>query len=237
MEPAPPKHLMARADQWEALSRWERAELGRELRSLGLTYGEIMDLIPVAKGTLAGWCRDIRLTTAQVDAIKERRPPGVRTGIPVDTQRARRAEVARIRQEALAEGDRRAGDPFWTAGTVLYWAEGAKTKRTLALANTDPAALRLFIAWVDRYLMPSPALVLSLHLHEGNSDEDARTYWCRELGLHSPQFHKTYIKPPGTGHRNNRLRHGVCRVTVRRSADAWVRAMAWAEAVAQRYAG
>ena len=34
---------------WEQLSRWERSELGKDLRRLGLSYDEIMELIPVKK--------------------------------------------------------------------------------------------------------------------------------------------------------------------------------------------
>jgi hypothetical protein len=73
------------AADWERMTRWERA--GRSLRRQGWTYSEIMAVLPVGKGTLSGWCRDIRLTEDQIEAIKARRPPGVRTGIPVDTQR------------------------------------------------------------------------------------------------------------------------------------------------------
>jgi hypothetical protein len=104
---------------------------------------------------------------------------------------------------------------------------GGKTKRSLALANTDPSALRLFVGWVRCYLIEQPSLVLSLHLHEGNDETAAKAHWSAELSLNDPEFHKTFIKPRGTGHRTNRLPHGVCRVTVRRSADAWLRAMAW----------
>ena len=39
--------------RWETLSRWERSELGKDLRRLGLSYGEVMGLIPVKKSTLA----------------------------------------------------------------------------------------------------------------------------------------------------------------------------------------
>jgi hypothetical protein len=43
----------SRIEEWDGLSRWERSELGKDLRRLGLSYGEIMDLIPVKKSTLA----------------------------------------------------------------------------------------------------------------------------------------------------------------------------------------
>ena len=58
----------ARIEEWDRLSRWERSELGKDLRRLGLSYGEIMDLIPVKKSTLATWCRDVRLTEEQYKA-------------------------------------------------------------------------------------------------------------------------------------------------------------------------
>jgi hypothetical protein len=49
------------------------------------------------------------------------------------------------------------------------------------------------------------------------------------LDLPGASFHKTFIKPKGTGHRKNHLKHGVCRVNVRRSSDMWQRTMAWVD--------
>ena len=71
MRPDIPHHLIERAAEWDDLHRWERSELGKTLRRLGLTYGEIRKPIPVPKGTLASWCRDVRLSPDQVAAIKD----------------------------------------------------------------------------------------------------------------------------------------------------------------------
>lgn len=51
-----PAELLGRAAEWDQLTRWERAEVGRALRRLGWTYSEIREVVPVPKGTLAGWC-------------------------------------------------------------------------------------------------------------------------------------------------------------------------------------
>ena len=67
-----PPDLLAGAERWDRLSAWERAELGRALRRLGWTYGEIRELVPVPKGTLAGWCREITLSAEQIAAIRAR---------------------------------------------------------------------------------------------------------------------------------------------------------------------
>ena len=100
MRPRVPPQLIERAGEWDELHRWERSELGKELRRLGLTYGEIRELIPVPKGTLSYWCREIDLTQDQIEAIRERAGSGSREGIPVDTQWRRREEIEQIRQEA-----------------------------------------------------------------------------------------------------------------------------------------
>lgn len=225
MRPTAPPELLAEIERWAALSQWERAEIGRALRRLAWTYGEIRSVIDVPKGTLAGWCREMRLTDEQIGTLKERtRSP---RGVPRDTQRKRREEVERIRADARGFALTHLHDPLFVAGTVLYWGEGAKTSPRLALSNTDADALRLFTRWVRRFHEPDAAFVLALHLHEGNDDDAARRWWAAALGLHDPEFTKTFVKPSGTGHRKNRLHHGVCRVVMRRSADAWHATMGW----------
>lgn len=225
MRPPAPTTLLARADQWEDLSRWERAELGRALRRCGLSYSEIRSLIPVPKGTLSGWCADIQLSERQIAAIRAR--TGSQAGVPRNTQRRRHAEIAQIRSEARKEVRRLLTEPLWVAGTALYWAEGSKTSNRLSLSNSDPAALRLFIQWVRDYVDGSAEFVLKLNLHFDNDEEAARAFWSSELTLDSPEFYKTFIKPEGTGHRKNHLAHGVCAVRMRRSTDAFHRVMAW----------
>lgn len=230
-----PTKLAVHIDGWAGLHRWERAELGRALRRLGLSYGEITALIPVPKGTLAGWCRDIVLSPQQAAAIAAR--TGSRRGVPRDTQRKRRAEGERIRAEARAFAAEHLTDPFWVAGTVLYWGEGSKSKRMLSLSNSDPRALRLFMDWTRTYLRPDPRFVLSIHLHAGNDEAAARNYWAASLDLADPDFYKTFLKPDGTGHRKNHLPHGTCRVLLRRSTDPFVAVMAWIDVVATKLPG
>lgn len=232
MRPHAPPDLLRAVACWDGLSAWERAEVGRASRRLGWTYGEIRELVPVPKGTLAGWCRDITLSANQVAAIRARTES--RRGVPRDTQRKRRAEVQRIRADARVFALDHLREPLFVAGTVLYWGEGAKTYPRLALSNADPAALRPFIRWTRRFHHDGARFVLALHLHHGNDERLARQWWAESLHLDEPDFTKTFVKPPGTGHRKNRLRQGICRVTVRRSADAWHRTMAWIDVIERR---
>lgn len=225
--------FLQRVGEWEKMSRWERSELGRDLRRLGLSYGEIMELIPVKKSTLATWCRDVRLSEEQIEALKLRRP-STRRGVPRDTQRKRRKVVELIGAQAILEAEHLVNDPFWTAGVSMYWGEGSKTKKQLAVANADPAVLRMFKRWAIEFLPPDRGWRARLNLHADNDELGARLWWARQLDLPLQDFTKTYIKPDGTGHRKNHLPYGVCTLIKRESADAYYSTMAWVEFLQNR---
>ncbi|MDQ3782295.1 MAG: hypothetical protein M3349_05075 [Actinomycetota bacterium] len=201
------------------------------MRRLGWTYGEIMETIPVAKGTLAGWCRAIELTPNQIDAISQRQRS--QSGIPRDTQKHRRREVEQLAAAARAQVPILVSDPLWVAGLVLYWGEGSKTGSRLQLSNADPRALGLFREWCMSYHGPVTAFSAALNLHDDNDVDAARDWWARKLHLSAAAFTKPYLKPAGTGHRTNHLPYGVCRLTLRRSADALHRTLAWIDELPQ----
>jgi hypothetical protein len=230
----PPPEVLEAASRWAQLTRWERAELGRGLRLMGWTYSEIMAVLPVVKGTLAGWCKEIRLTDQQIDAIKARVP--TQKGVPRDTNRKRRLEISQIREQARAEMPQLLDEPLWIAGTVLYWGEGFKAQQQVGMSNSDPAALRLFIRWVRTYVKDDAEFVCKLNLHYNNDEPAARHAWAEMLGMADIRFYRTFIKPEGTGHRKNHLAHGVCQVSMRRSGDSWHRIAEWIDALKGEWA-
>lgn len=225
-----PTDLRERLESWDGLSRWERSEIGRHLRRLGLSYGEIGQLIDVKKSTLATWCKTIALTDEEKAAIQARTGP--RAGIPVDTQWRRRQEIEAIRARARAEADVLLHDPVWMGGVVLYWAEGCKTSNKLRLAHSESEALRLFMSWTRRFHDRDAAFRGALNLHANNNEPAAREYWGHQLELDPTSgFTKTFIKPDGTGHRKNHLPLGVCSLRMLRGTDALIRTLQWVEVV------
>ncbi|CAN5814702.1 hypothetical protein BH23ACT4_BH23ACT4_03710 [soil metagenome] len=232
------EHLLRRVRNWDEMSRWERSELGRDLRTLGMSYGEIMDLIPVKKSTLATWCRDVSLTAGQLQEIRFRRTPepGMNLrGKPYTTQRPRRREIEIIKAKSLLEAESLVYQPFCVAGVSMYWGEGSKATRRLSMANADPAALRMFKNWSDKYLPPNDGWRARLNLHADNDEIAAREWWSGQGDVELDDFTKTYIKPDGTGHRKNHLPNGVCTLTKRRSTDAYLITMSWIEFLQNHY--
>jgi hypothetical protein len=112
---------------------------------------------------------------------------------------------------------------------ALHWAEGCKTNRRLEMAHFEPEALRLLMSWIHRFLDPNATFAASLNLHFDNDETRAKRFWSLQLGIELDRFTKTFIKPDGTGHRKNHLAHGVCRVSMRKSTNAWITTLAWVE--------
>ena len=148
-----PPEVLEGAANWDRLTRWERAELGRLLRREGWTYSEIMAVLPIGKGTLSGWCREIRLKEEQIQAIKARVPS--QKGVPKDTNWRRRLHIEEIREAARDSFRYLQFNPDWVAGVAMYWAKGAKTYPSLNMVNTDARVLRLFISWVRQFIDPA----------------------------------------------------------------------------------
>jgi hypothetical protein len=226
--------ILERVRNWHGSSRWERAELGRDLRRHGLSYGEIMELVPVKKSTLATWCREVELTREQLEAVSRRRTPlpgRTLAGDRYTTQRPRRKEIEAIKEQASLEANHLQDDPFWSMGVALYWGEGSKSKRRLEMTHSEPEALRLFMKWARRFHRVDAEFSGAINLHFDNDEAYAREFWSTELDIPLDNFTKTFVKPDGTGHRKNHLAHGVCRATMRRSTDAWITTMAWIDFV------
>ena len=187
---------------------------------------------PRPEGNPLPLCREIRPSDAAVDAIRSRTGPGSRLGVPVDTQRRRRHEVAQLRANTRGFARRHLDDAFFIAGVALYWGEGSKAHAELSLSNSDPRALRLFVAWVRSFLAPDADFVLRINLHAENDEPGARAFWREATGLGDAACHRTFVKPEGTGHRKNHLPFAVCQARVRKCTDSRIQTVEWVDTVA-----
>jgi hypothetical protein len=229
-----PQEMVEKIRNWDQLKRWERREIGQTLRKMGLRYREIAAVIPVTKGTLSNWCRDIPVPEARQRELLGKRGGRARLGATLRQRAIDRA--AGIREQARREAVVLVTDPFWVAGVSLYWAEGAKRQNEIQFSNSDPALMALFISWVEEYLdVDRTELTMKLHLHSGQDETERKMYWSAETGIPLGNFRKTYIKPEGTGHRKNLLYNGTASVRVPRSSADLHRMLGWIDALGETY--
>lgn len=211
------------------------------LRKQGLSYGEILRKIPVAKSTLSLWLRSVGLSRQITHILTEKKKAAqVRGGKARHDQRLARVES--LFKECQNDIKNLTEHELLLMGVMLYWAEGSKEKEVrpgsgIRFANSDPRMIRLFLVWLKRAAhVPRETIhcSLSIHVNQKEKIKEHQRYWSRQTGLSLSKFEKVYYKRIGS--KTNRLNtgdgyHGVLNVMVRASSILVRRIAGWTEAV------
>lgn len=129
-------------------------------------------------------------------------------------QQNRQKEVYEIKRQACDEIKPLNNEQFKLAGLMLYWAEGAKTC-LVDFANSDPKVIHFMMKWFRIIcLVPDSKFRFQLHLHSGQDEQEMKTYWSNLVNIPLGQFHKSFIKAKGTGHRKKRLYYGTIKIRI-----------------------
>lgn len=190
--------------------------------------------MPVAKGTLNGWLKDIELTSDQKQRILAKEADARRRGQIVGAWRNREKSLERIRKAIMMarnELPQRISNPLFLAGIVPYWAEGAKTTRCFHFMNSDPRAIRTMIKWLtDCAGVPKEKIVASVQVHRIYADKGFESFWMKMTGLPRSQFRSPVFKPTPHEVKKNPSDMGCCRVSVYSSELFW-KLKGWQEAL------
>jgi hypothetical protein len=199
----------------------EHAE-ARSLRKQGVSLKRIAARLGVSPTTVLLWTRDIELTEEQRQ-WNLRRPGGPRDPIAVKARAAawRKRNQSR-RRDYQAEGRTHARNknPLHMAGCMLYWAEGAKGRNTLKLANSDTNLIRFFCRFVrEVFDVPTDAFSvrLNVYMNNGLTIDEIENHWLESLDLPRSCLRKHSLDSMPTsssGRRKNKLPYGVCTVSV-----------------------
>lgn len=197
----------------------------RRMRTLGFSYKVIARTLGISPSSAFNWTRDIELSAEQMWQIVHG-PKGPQNPEHI----AKRAEAWRsknqLRRATFQEQGRRRArlrDPLHMAGCMLYWAEGAKSRNCLMLANSDPHMVRFFRRFLTESLGVEPVdmtLRLNVYLGNGLSLDQIEKYWLRELDLPGTCLRGhtiNHFPTSSSGKKRNRLPHGVCFLRVLRS--------------------
>ena len=103
---------------------------------------------------------------------------------------------------------------------MLYWAEGAKSRNSLTMANSDRGMLRFFLRFLRESLgVPDAAITLRLNVYTTNglALPEIEDHWLQGLGLPRSCLRKHQLnhKPTSSsGRRRNKLPYGVATLRV-----------------------
>lgn len=182
-------------------------ERARRLRATGMTLADIAAELGVSKSSVSLWVRDVEFEP------RPRQRPMFRS--PNRLHLAKLAEIDHCDAEGRAWIGALSEDAFLAAGTALYAGEGGKTSNKVTFANTDPAMIAFFCAWLRRFFdVGEQRIRVRVYLHDGLDLGAAEEFWSEVTGVPRAQFHRAHRPPAKAGIRRTKHIHGCCYVTV-----------------------
>src|SRR3989338_6806222 len=117
----------------------------------------------------------------------------------------RAREVLQIKNLAKEEIKEISPEIFKVAGTILYWAEGTKTKNT-SISNSDPRVVKFMVNWWEQIFGIGPAnLKAHVHIHYANDEKKIKKFWSELTRIPLVNFGKSFVKPKGTVNVKHRI--------------------------------
>lgn len=199
------------------------------LRRNGFSYSEILKEIPIAKSTLSLWLRSVGLAKIQRQRLTEKKLAAIKRGW--ETRKKQRIDTTLlIKQEAHREIESISQKELLLMGTMLYWAEGAKSKvhnisQGVAFSNSDPLMIKVFLKWLKESLrIVDERIVFEIYIHKNSLPKlrEAKNYWSKVTGFSIAKFGKIYLKKDKikTKRKNTGNKYfGLLRVKVKKSTN------------------
>lgn len=103
------------------------------------------------------------------------------------------------------------------AGCMLYWAEGAKSKNSVAFVNTDVYMMQLFMRFLrECYEVPDNKIAVRCRSHVGNKTplQEVEKYWLETLCLPESSLRKGSLEERIATRKTNRYEYGMCTVQI-----------------------
>ena len=217
-----------------------------KLRKQGLSYGEILKQISVAKSTLSLWLRSVGLAKRQKQRLTEKRLAAALKG--AQTKKKQRLFITEeIKSKARNEIKKVSRRELWLIGTAFYWAEGSKQKehnvsQKVKFSNSDQGAIKIFLKWLqDICKIPKKNIYFRISLHDSaiNRLSKIQKYWSEVTKFRINNFQKIDWKKhnPKTKRKNVENKYfGLLNVCVKKSTNLNRRITGWIEGVC-KYCG
>lgn len=220
-------------------------EKALKLRKRGLSYSEIKKRVKVSRSSLSLWLRETHLTKSQKLRFKRKMAAVSKLGAKAK-RRQRIEKTEKITKGAISEIKQIKDVELFYMGIMLYWAEGAKSRRGKAcqgvdFSNSDPDMCRFFVNWLQISLKMKPERIgFCIYIHESckSKSNEALAYWSGVVGFPKDKFNKTcYTKtvyPRKHKRKDKGNYYGQLRIKVRRSTDLNRKIAGWIDGICLR---
>lgn len=221
------------------IKKIKEKEKAIKLRKQGLSYREILDIIPVAKSTLSLWLRSVGLSKEQRQRLTEKKLTSMKRGWE-SCHRKRVLITKEIKNKAEKEITKLTKKELLLVGVILYWAEGTKEKKKangVKFTNSDPQMIKIFIQWLLNICkVVREDIYFEIYLHDNvrNREKEVQKYWMKITNYPFKYFQKTRWKKHKINTKRTNIRNnyfGILRVCVRRSTYLNRKIQGWIDGI------
>jgi predicted transcriptional regulator len=170
------------------------------MRKRGSSINEISVKLKVSKSTVSHWCREIELTSKQLERIARRSEHHATLGLLKASEQQRKNRIAATMEaESLGKNDigTLSKRDICMVGYGLYWGEGYKKgSQEMGFTNSDPTMIGFYIVWLFTcFGIERGSLILrvSINGQHAHRVEEVEEYWSKVSGVPRSQFTKTSL--------------------------------------------
>ncbi len=201
-----------------AKAKLEEKKKAREYRKQGKSTTWIAKELGVAISSVSLWTHDIVLTEEQQENIlySDARKEAQKKGAEANVIKHRNL---RIQYQEEGRIKAREGDLLHQGGCMLYWGEGAKSRHSVNLVNSDVDMMIYFMRFLREALEVKDEDIkmrINAYLGNGLSEDDIINYWLDALKLSDANLNKcSFDKQPSSSKQiRNKLPYGMCEINV-----------------------
>lgn len=197
-----------------------------QLRKAGKTYSEILNMLKVfiPKGTLSYWSSKITLSEQSLRLLEVSRKKALAKAQKISLEVRERGrqnflqELKSTNDHLLSKIDKGVSKLMLA---MLYLGEGSKhsARSGLALGNSDPGVIRLFIKLLKEcYGKQSDQLRCWICYRADQNLNALKRFWSNTTGIPTNQFYRTKPDPRSIGKKTLKSNYrGVCVVSCLKS--------------------
>lgn len=199
----------------------------RELRRRGMSIKKIARKLNVSVSSVSYWCRDIILTSEQIEALSKRVTDpfyGRKLAYFNKQKKDFEKKLARLRKEGIKTVGRLSEREIFLIGVALYWGEGFRKDHQVGFATSNSDMAKFFVHWLKASFNIQPKdliLRVTANIEYQKLVNKLEGYWAKELAISKNQFSKPFFQKTKwkKEYENKEDYHGVLRIKVRKSTD------------------
>lgn len=207
----------------------------RQLRRKGKSIKWIAKHLEVSSGSVSLWCRDITLTSEQIENIKIGQIisgyAGRMKGATMHKQR-RLDTIQRYQITGCKDIGRLSKRDLFLLGLGIYAGEGYKNGNKAGIVNSDPAIISVMMRWFREICdVPEHEFACQVGINKLHKDRVrfVERYWSKITGVPPENFMRTNLKRVTNKkvYENKEIHFGVLAIRIRKSANLEYKILGW----------